>query len=100
LSFNPPFLRYANEAVYPFYILHQTVIIILGYQLAYTNWGIGLKFPLVVAATFLICWGIYALAIRPWNIARVAFGMKWRRVRLGDRPQGEGVPSPAGTQSA
>jgi pimeloyl-ACP methyl ester carboxylesterase len=84
LSFNHPFLRYANEAVYPFYILHQTVIIILGYHLAYTNWGIGLKFPLVVAATFLICWAIYALAIRPWNVLRVPFGMKWQRLRPAD----------------
>ncbi len=77
LSFNHPFLRYANEAVYPFYILHQTVIIILGYQLVDANWGIGLKFPLVVAGTFLFTWGIYALAIRPWNLLRVPFGMKW-----------------------
>jgi len=96
LSFNHPFLRYANEAVYPFYILHQTVIIILGYHLAYTTWPIGLKFPLVVTATFLICWGLYALAIRPWNLLRVPFGMKRRRVRPVDGPQGDS----AGTQSA
>jgi hypothetical protein len=100
LSFNHPSLRYANEAVYPFYILHQTVIIILGYHLAYANWGIGLKFPLVAASTFLICWGIYALAIRPWNLPRVAFGMKWRRARPGDGPRANRVPSSAGTQSA
>lgn len=79
LSFNHPFLRYANEAVYPFYILHQTVIIIIGYHLAYDDWSIGLKFPLVAAATFLTCWAIYALAIRPWNPVRVLFGMKWQR---------------------
>ena len=78
LSFNHPFLRYANEAVYPFYILHQTVIIILGYYLVYANWSIGLKFPLVLSGTFLITWGLYALAIRPWNLLRVPFGMKWR----------------------
>jgi hypothetical protein len=91
LSFNHPFLRYANEAVYPFYILHQTVIIILGYQLANTNWSIGVKFPLVVAATFVICCAIYALAIRPWNIVRVAFGMKWQRARPADAPERAGV---------
>jgi pimeloyl-ACP methyl ester carboxylesterase len=90
LSFNHPFLRHANEAVYPFYILHQTVIIVLGYHLAYVNWGIGLKFPLVAAATFLICWGVYALAIRPWNIMRVPFGMKLQRVCPGDAPRRNG----------
>jgi hypothetical protein len=77
LSFNHPFLRYANEAVYPFYILHQTVIIILAYNLVYVNWGIGVKFPVVAVATFLICWAIYALVIKPWNPLRIAFGMKW-----------------------
>jgi glucans biosynthesis protein C len=79
LSFNHPFLRYANEAVYPFYILHQTVIIILGYYLVYQNWGIPFKFLVVVAGTFLITWGLYALLIKRWNLLRVVFGMKWRR---------------------
>lgn len=83
LSFNHPFLRYANEAVYPFYILHQTVIIILAYYLVYVNWSISVKFPVVAVGTFLICWTLYAWAIRPWNVLRVAFGMKWLRQSLG-----------------
>lgn len=91
LSFNHPFLRYANEAVYPFYILHQTVIIILGYQVVDANWGIGLKFPVVVAGTFLFTWGIYALAIRPWNLLRVPFGMKWLKPPRNDQGPGNGA---------
>ncbi|HEY5909407.1 MAG TPA: acyltransferase family protein [Verrucomicrobiae bacterium] len=79
LSFNHGFLRYANEAVYPFYLLHQTIIIMLAYQLAYVNWGIPVKFLLVASGTFGICWGLYALAIKPWNFLRVLFGMKWRQ---------------------
>lgn len=31
LNFNNGFLKYANEAVLPFYILHQTVIVTVGY---------------------------------------------------------------------
>ncbi len=99
LSFNHPFLRRANEAVYPFYILHQTVIIIIGYHLAYANWSIAVKFPLAAAATFLICWAIYALAIRPWNLLRVAFGMKWQRARPADEARAKTIPSPTGTQT-
>ena len=79
LSFNHPILRYANEAVYPFYILHQTVIIILGYYLVAADWGIPVKFAVAVAGTFLITGAIYAWIIRPWNILRVPFGMKWAR---------------------
>ena len=88
LSFNHPFLRYATEAVYPFYILHQTVIIILAYHLAYLNWSIPVKFGLVATATFFIMWLIYMLAIRPWNVMRVAFGMKWKRARGGESAAG------------
>ena len=99
LSFNHPFLRYATEAVYPFYILHQTVIIIIGYHLAYVNWSLWLKFPLVAAATFLICWAIFALGIRPWNPVRVLFGMKWQRSNReeashGERTAGQGARRP------
>ena len=99
LSFNHPFLRYATEAVYPFYILHQTVIIIIGYHLAYANWSLWLKFPLVAAATFLICWAIFALGIRPWNPVRVLFGMKWQRSNReesshGERTAGQGARRP------
>jgi glucans biosynthesis protein C len=90
LSFNHPALRYANEAVYPFYILHQTVIIILAYQLAYVNWGIGIKFPLVATSTFGITWVLYAVAIKPWNPMRVLFGMRPQRVRDNRNDEGAG----------
>jgi glucan biosynthesis protein C len=89
LSFNHPFLRSANEAVYPFYILHQTVIIALAYQLAYVNWGIPLKFFLVATGTFLICWMLYRFAIKPWNLLRVPFGLKWQRPRENPVAAGE-----------
>jgi len=31
LNFGHPMLRYANEAAYPFYILHQTILVAVGY---------------------------------------------------------------------
>ena len=79
LSFNHPALRYANEAVYPFYILHQTVIVLLGYQFVYGNWSIPAKFLLVVAGTFSFTWLIYEFLIKRFNVLRVAFGMKPHR---------------------
>jgi S-formylglutathione hydrolase FrmB len=91
LSFNHKFLRYSNEAVYPFYIVHQTVIIFLAYQLAYVNCGIPLKFLVVASGTFLICWVLYAFAIKPWNVLRVVFGMKAIRART-DEGQGPKRP--------
>ncbi len=77
LSFNHRSLRYANEAVYPFYILHQTVIVILAYYLAYRNWSIASKFAVVASGTFLVTWGLYEFCIKRWSLLRVSFGMKW-----------------------
>jgi peptidoglycan/LPS O-acetylase OafA/YrhL len=98
LSFNHPALKYSTEAVYPFYILHQTVIIILAYYLAYVNWSIPTKFFIVVTATFLIIWFLYVTAIKPWNVLRVAFGMKWKRSREIELLQGKPRPSWTGEQ--
>jgi hypothetical protein len=45
LNFNNRFLSYANEAVLPFYILHQTVIISIGFYVIQWGIGVGLKYP-------------------------------------------------------
>jgi glucans biosynthesis protein C len=101
LSFNHPVLRYANEAVYPFYILHQTIIIILGYYLVPVDWGIGLKFCAVVAGMALSMTALYVGAIRPWNVMRVLFGMKWSRAKGSDPALQPSAPlSPATPQPA
>ncbi|MBC9914388.1 acyltransferase family protein [Chitinophaga varians] len=69
-------LGYANEAVYPFYILHQTVIVILTYYLAPLQEDIGLKYIFTVVLTFMISMSIFHLFIRPYAPMRFVFGMK------------------------
>ena len=76
LSFNHPVLRYANEAVYPFYILHQTIIVAIGYQLVYANTRIASKFLIVAAGTFLFSWILYEYLIKRVKALRVVFGLK------------------------
>ena len=71
-----PILSYANQAVYPFYILHQTVIVILTYYLVQAPDGVGLKYTFTVLITFLISIFIFHLFIRPFAIMRFLFGMK------------------------
>ncbi|MBC8110204.1 MAG: acyltransferase family protein [Verrucomicrobia bacterium] len=76
LNFTNPFLRYANQAVAPFYILHQTVITFFAYYA--TNWQIpvSIKFLYISLATFLICWILYEFLIKRWQLLRVVFGLK------------------------
>ncbi len=72
-------LRYRNEAVYPFYILHHTVLLVLGFYVVDLNLNILLKFLLLVIGTFGIVWIIYELIIRRYRLFRLLFGMKYKR---------------------
>jgi glucans biosynthesis protein C len=71
-----PWLKYFKEGLYPFYILHQTVIIVTGYYICQSPWSIFAKFWVVSALTLLSCVVVYFLLIRPFNPLRVLFGLK------------------------
>jgi glucan biosynthesis protein C len=76
LNFNKPLLKYANEAVLPFYILHQTVIVTLGYFIV--RWPIPdwLKFFMILLVSFGAVMVLYEFLVRRINILRILFGMK------------------------
>lgn len=76
LNFNNWFLTYANEAVYPFYILHQTITVAAGYYLAPLNIAWPIKFFILAGVTFAGCWLLYELIIRRFKLTRLLFGMK------------------------
>ncbi|NNE03817.1 MAG: acyltransferase family protein [Eudoraea sp.] len=69
-------LAYANESVYPFYILHQTITIIIGYFLIDLSWGFFAKALVLLAGTFGISWIIYEFLLRRWTWIRPLFGLK------------------------
>jgi hypothetical protein len=71
-----PWLKHFNEGLYPFYILHQTVIIAIGYYICQLPWGIFAKFWTVSFLTLISCVGFYSLVIKPFNVMRILFGMK------------------------
>ncbi len=69
-------LDYINQAVYPFYILHQTVIIIVVYYVVQTTDTIIMKYLFTVIVSFLVTMSIYHLFIQPFVVTRFLFGMK------------------------
>ena len=75
LKSNTPFLKYSNEAVLPIYILHQTVLLCVGYFVV--QWAIPdlLKWLSIASISFVIVMGLYEL-VRRNNILRFLFGMK------------------------
>ncbi|NNE03174.1 MAG: acyltransferase family protein [Eudoraea sp.] len=74
-------LAYTNEAVYPFYILHQTITIIIGYYLMDLKWGLATKFSLLTIGTFGGSWLLYEFVIRRWTLIRPLFGLKLKKKR-------------------
>jgi glucan biosynthesis protein C len=70
-------LNYLNQAVYPFYILHQTIIVMLVYYIVQTpNESILSKYIYTVGITIFITVLTYHLLIRPYAVMRFLFGMK------------------------
>ncbi len=75
LNRNHKWLPYLNEAVYPYYILHQTLIIVCAYLLSAYELGPWLEPLLVISMTFAGCALGYEL-IRRSQILRLLFGLK------------------------
>lgn len=76
LSFENGFLRWAREASYPFYILHQTVLLIIAYWVIQQPWSPWAKFGCVLIGTFALCFVLYEMFVRRFNVMRWLFGMK------------------------
>lgn len=69
-------IAYANRAVYPFYILHQTITVGIGYYLMNLDWGFLPKAFILVAGTFGLSWLIYDLIILRIPFLHPLFGLK------------------------
>lgn len=76
LSFSNGLLRWAREASYPVYILHQTIIVAIGYYVIQQPWDPWAKYAVVLCGTMISCVALYEVCIRRYRIARLLFGMK------------------------
>ena len=79
LTNNHRLLPYANEAVLPFYILHQPIILILGYFIIPLPLPILAKYLIIAPSAFGITLGLYEFGIRRVNPVRRIFGLKVRK---------------------
>lgn len=77
---------YTAEAVLPFYVLHQTVIVVLGFYVVEWPINAALKYLVICALSLAVILAIYDLGVRRTRPTRFLFGMKPRT----DHP----VPTP------
>jgi glucans biosynthesis protein C len=70
-----PMRRYLTEAIFPFYIIHQTTIEVVGHYLAKERLPLGIEATLLIGTTIASCFATYEVArrIRPM---RPLFGLK------------------------
>jgi glucan biosynthesis protein C len=71
-----PNLGYWNRALMPFYVLHQPVIVLLGFAVRSRSWALPLKMAVVVGGTFLIIMALYQWVVRSVRWLHPLFGMK------------------------
>jgi len=82
LERSTPFVRHANEAVLPFYIFHQTVLLCLGYLVVQWNVPGVVRWVVILLASFAIIMVLYEFLVRRFGVLRFLFGMRIRSERV------------------
>jgi hypothetical protein len=76
LDFNTQFLSYANEAVLPFYILHQFVLLLIGYWVVQWQVNALVKYIVIAGLSFIAIMVFYDIIIKRFKVVRFVFGLK------------------------
>lgn len=79
LNFQHKLLAYGNEAVLPFYIFHQTIILCVGWFVIRWDMGILPKYLIIAVTSFVVIMGLYEILVRRFNVVRFFFGMRPKR---------------------
>jgi glucans biosynthesis protein C len=82
LSFVNPLLIWARDASYPFYIMHQTIIVMIGYYIIQCSWTPWIKYFVILTLSMGACFALYEGCVRRFAALRLAFGMKSKSERL------------------
>ena len=78
LNQDGPLRRYLTEAIFPYYILHQTIIVGVGYAISDLGLGVWSEFAVLLAATIIGC-GLGFELVRRVPVLRSLMGLKWGR---------------------
>lgn len=70
-----PILHWTRDASYPFYILHQTVIVVVAYYVVQTNETVLAKFLFTSVVSLALTLALYETLVRPFRWVRWLFGM-------------------------
>ena len=69
---------YLSEAVLPIFVLHQTVIVVVGFYVVQLPFAALLKYLIICLVSVAVTLAIYDLAVRRSRLTRFLFGLKPR----------------------
>jgi peptidoglycan/LPS O-acetylase OafA/YrhL len=70
-------LSYSNRAIYPFYIVHQTIIVVLAYYIVQLEVeGVLFKYLFLSTLSLVLSILFYEFLVRPFKVSRYLFGVK------------------------
>jgi len=76
LNFKSKFLGYANEAVLPFYILHQFILLLIGFWVVRWQINTFVKYMVISSLSLITIMGLYDIIIKRFQVTRFLFGLK------------------------
>jgi glucan biosynthesis protein C len=76
LDFRNKWLQYGQEAIVPFFLFHQPVIIVIAFFVVQWEAGIGVKLPVVVLISFVVTLALYEVLVRRIEPVRLLLGLK------------------------
>lgn len=71
-----PILNYLSASIFTFYILHQTIIIVVGVPLSQLNLPLAAEMLILMASTFILCWAGYAFVASRIGSSGVLLGAR------------------------
>jgi hypothetical protein len=80
-SFSGRLAQYAGEAQLPFYVLHMTPIVLIGFFVVQWEANALLKFLLIVLSALIVTLLVYDIGVRRTTPTRLLFGLKPKESR-------------------
>ena len=78
LNFDHKSRKFLNSIVMPFYILHQTVMVIIGFFIVQLDLAIFVKYFIIMFLSLIVIIGLLYI-IRKFNVLRFLFGMSLKK---------------------
>ncbi len=80
LDFSDSLLQYWKEAILPFYLVHQPIILIIAFFVVQWDASILIKLPTVVISSFILSLSFYEFIIKRIEFLQPFFGIKTKKL--------------------